>query len=284
MAQNITLLGASYTDVPSVELPKTGGGIASFVDISDTTAIASDVNTGKKIYLADGSAVTGTADLYNWIGAAAEHVSEVYSVHEFALKDTSFNGWTPSTTAKTIKSAVNATTFVADFSQYEYMLKWLCDWNIEYSTGATDVARTIKGASVICQILLRRPNSLANIAASNYAGNTCVTYRTSPIMEYWNNSGSHTYTWGASYGLYPAAAAATFSSSTANSPTVTVKTPTWSTKCSTTYFSTANAEKVDQDESKFRVKGDLYRMKIGSPERSILNELVTLFNDSLSTE
>ena len=32
MAQNITLLGASYTGVPAVELPKTGGGTATFVD------------------------------------------------------------------------------------------------------------------------------------------------------------------------------------------------------------------------------------------------------------
>ena len=32
MAQNITLMGASYSDVPKVVLPKTGGGTAAFVD------------------------------------------------------------------------------------------------------------------------------------------------------------------------------------------------------------------------------------------------------------
>ena len=32
MAQNITLLGASYTDVPAVDLPKTGGGTARLYD------------------------------------------------------------------------------------------------------------------------------------------------------------------------------------------------------------------------------------------------------------
>lgn len=32
MAQNITLLGASYTAVPAVDLPKTGGGTARFID------------------------------------------------------------------------------------------------------------------------------------------------------------------------------------------------------------------------------------------------------------
>lgn len=32
MSQNITLLGASYSDVPAVTLPKTGGGTAKFID------------------------------------------------------------------------------------------------------------------------------------------------------------------------------------------------------------------------------------------------------------
>lgn len=32
MAQNITLLGANYTAVPAVTLPKTGGGTAKFID------------------------------------------------------------------------------------------------------------------------------------------------------------------------------------------------------------------------------------------------------------
>lgn len=35
MAKNITLLGASYPDVPAVELPKTGGGTATFIDEDD---------------------------------------------------------------------------------------------------------------------------------------------------------------------------------------------------------------------------------------------------------
>lgn len=32
MAQNITLMGASYQAVPEVDLPKTGGGTAKFIE------------------------------------------------------------------------------------------------------------------------------------------------------------------------------------------------------------------------------------------------------------
>lgn len=32
MAKNVTLLGASYSDVPAVDLPQTGGGTARFID------------------------------------------------------------------------------------------------------------------------------------------------------------------------------------------------------------------------------------------------------------
>lgn len=35
MAKNITLLGASYSDVPSIRLPQTGGGWAEFWDYDE---------------------------------------------------------------------------------------------------------------------------------------------------------------------------------------------------------------------------------------------------------
>lgn len=61
MAQNVTVAGASYSAVPSIVLPKTGGGTASFVDVTGTTATASDVASGKIFFAADGTQTTGAA-------------------------------------------------------------------------------------------------------------------------------------------------------------------------------------------------------------------------------
>lgn len=58
---NISWLGNDYTDVPYIELPQTGGGNATFTDVTDTTATASDVAQGSYFYTASGVRTLGTA-------------------------------------------------------------------------------------------------------------------------------------------------------------------------------------------------------------------------------
>ena len=59
-ARNISLLGATYSNVPGVTLPVSGGGSATFYEVSDTTAAAADVATGKYFYTASGVKTQGT--------------------------------------------------------------------------------------------------------------------------------------------------------------------------------------------------------------------------------
>lgn len=82
MAQNITLMGASYSDVPAVTLPKTGGGTARFDDVSETTATAADVASGKVFLAADGTVTTGTKAAPS--GAVVVNADESYDVTDKA--------------------------------------------------------------------------------------------------------------------------------------------------------------------------------------------------------
>lgn len=96
MAQNVTIAGASYSDVPSIVVPKTGGGTASFTDVSPTTAVASDVASGKVFFLADGTQGVGTSSGggIDWDGLAKKTWPTGEAVFTGTSITLSFNGFT----------------------------------------------------------------------------------------------------------------------------------------------------------------------------------------------
>ena len=61
MPKDVTIAGASYSAVPSIVVPATGGGTATFTDTSPTTAITDDVTAGKIFFDANGVQKTGTS-------------------------------------------------------------------------------------------------------------------------------------------------------------------------------------------------------------------------------
>ena len=221
-------------------------------------------------------------DPYDFLGKDPEFVKNLYSA-EYALKNTLYKSWTPSTTAKAIVAAVTLPdTYAGDLGEYEYYLRWKFDSDIRYNSGTTMKYVTIRNLMELWQVLAKRPSSRANIEADNFNGNNCSTYFTAGFTDYYDKNGTQTYTWSSSYGFYIAATAATFSNSTSDTPTITIKTPTINARCSTTYFATARAADVDQENSKVKVTGELWRIKKGtSPSRRMHDYLVDLYNNPL---
>lgn len=61
MAQNVIINGVTYQNVPEVDIPKSGGGTAKFLDTSDATlAGGGQLPNGVTAY-ANGTKITGTA-------------------------------------------------------------------------------------------------------------------------------------------------------------------------------------------------------------------------------
>jgi len=58
MAQNVVINGVTYSNVPEVDIPKSGGGTAKFYDTASADAAQGDILTGKKAYGASGE-ITG---------------------------------------------------------------------------------------------------------------------------------------------------------------------------------------------------------------------------------
>ena len=55
MAQNVIINGVTYSSVPEVDIPKSGGGTAKFYDTASADITAADVLTGKTAYGSSGS-------------------------------------------------------------------------------------------------------------------------------------------------------------------------------------------------------------------------------------
>lgn len=83
---DVTLWGASYSNVPSITVPKTGGGTASFTDVTDTTAAASDVATGKYFYTSNGTKTSGSLSFVTYYTGSSAPSSSLGSNGDIYLQ------------------------------------------------------------------------------------------------------------------------------------------------------------------------------------------------------
>ena len=304
----ITATAAAAQDVtPTVVEGYVDRGTAGRITVSgsntsqlDTLAAATYTPTkGSSIVIPSGKFLTGDQTVnpipeayydmsgeWAFLGKDATIVkTDFYSKVDY-LKNTSWHGWTPSTTAQTCVASVNCNTFTAtNVADYDYYIVWECGVDPVYTGTPTNKALPQLARAWFLQAIERRPSTWANIQASNFNNTVSVnTYNSSFLRYYGTTTGTSTMTWGASYGFYFANTAAGISSETAASPTITPKTPTLSARCSTTYMSTTNAGLIDEDNTKWWIKGKyVIRCKKTSFYQGFYNKTVALINAASPT-
>lgn len=245
----------------------------TLIDLTGTTAIADDVFPGKTFVGADGVQTIGTL-------GALEKVQDLWTGN-FTLDDTTFPSWTASTTAKAILATENLGTFVADMAHYIYIIKWKYRFDAQYLEGATLKAMPKRQCMESWQVFYRRFSTLAQLRAGTRPSyNAVATQFTAPVLEYYNTSGTDTLYISSTYGIYMAVTAATFSSTSASSPTVTYKRPTVNARCNSSYFATGRKAEIDTT-SPFDIKAELWRVKISSTIQDAYDGVQDVFNNGI---
>lgn len=252
MAQTIVLQGATYPDVPSVVLP-TENGTASFVDITDTTAVAGDVISGKYFYDANGERTLGTAS-----SGGLQYLNSLYT-KEFALEDTDFATWTPSTTASAILATAEVGTFTAtNCNLNDYFSRFLVEINIVYTNETVAKGRFLKTIADNWYCITKRPSNLTNMNSGTRNAVICEAVSNVWCLLYWSSATARTFAYSQSYGFYTGNSAPV-SSGNVDSPVITVKRPIINARCNSTYFATGQASLVDQEKSTIKFKHELYK-------------------------
>ena len=251
---NVTLWGATYSDVPAVDLPKPGGGLSRFVDAVPTTAIAGDVAEGKKFVDAQGNVITGTSR-WNWLGS---NPVLIYSnVRSWKFSETDFVGWTPTTTAYTIRTGVQETEFDADAVNHEYIVIWYLLADHVYNS--TPSVRITKQVGNIVFFLFRDTPDAAGVESETFNTFASQSPTLNGTILYYNASNVFSKLHASSVGTRINGGSNTITNIRADAPHVRVNQPNIACAASATYMSTAAYEALNAEQSKLWLKCEIYK-------------------------
>ena len=216
------------------------------------------------------------------MGPDAELI-QTFPTRSITLADTSFSTWTPTKTATSILATSNAGTFTAtSMTQYEYFLQWEFDFTAQYTSGATMNNIPSRFVAMYWQALSRRPSNYTNLTSQTYNAQVCTTAAYYYILDYFGaTADTHVAAFNTTYGIYHSVANATFSSSTATSPTVTVKYPAVYARCHDTYMSLDQAPSL-ATTSPIKMRCKVYRVPLHSMQRALVEDIVNLYKNPLT--
>ena len=264
---DVTLLGVNYPDVPSVILPKTGGGSALFNDTSVTTATASDVASGKIFLSANGEVTTGTASgsaplKYGVLRPDAEIV-KTFSADEMLFEDMEISWPAYTTTSTTLKTGEIIGTYDigSGVDSYNYAILHRCLSIPIYNTNNIAKARFEYSLSVFFnEIVHSDQGAFSTVISSNVKvpAYNHVSAATSAFRGlYWYNATSLRLISTSGYGI-----SQTYAAPTIDGTVLTINSPNIVCRGSSSYLAQTFWEAIEDIRMQYRI--DIYRAPIVS--------------------
>lgn len=209
MSKNVKIAGTNYNNVPSINLPLQTSGYATFTDVTDTTATASDVATGKYFYTSAGVLTEGTS---SGGGGATNFVTGTFTTPSTAGYTNINIPYTGSGYPLMIVVVVEGGAYHSGTDWYNSLQRyavgqWTCTKSVfssapTYGTSGTQnqgVTTAIYKNSTSTSTTYTRTSAMnTNVFSSNNASNSAVNtikYKSGNVLSYYTNTSS--------YGLLP---------------------------------------------------------------------------------
>lgn len=236
MAQNITIMGASYPDVPAVTLPKTGGGTARFDDCSVVTANASDVFSGKIIVDSSGNITPGTAALTVGTLRPDAELVKTFSYDKYITADEGITIPEYTTTQTTLKATETLQeTYTITYTGYNWYVLLKTLTIPEYSvTSKAKGRQEYHFSSTMYEVVDIEANTMKAISDPTKNVSRSVTFPATGVnhrLVYWSSGTAIAAYSTSAYGAHQNIVAPTYSSSV-----ITFNTPDLRVRGSTSYF------------------------------------------------
>lgn len=263
--------------------------------ISGNVSDAFTVITNKGVTVPAGSTSDDLADLisqisggggggaYAWLGSGAEKID----TKDFSFnlsRDTSYDSWTPSTTASAIVAAKNSVyTYTGSASDYDFCFVFKGFIEPVYVSGTPATYRTYRVAQYYLNYIYGSPttSTIAQVQADT-AGNIgqCSTSTNAFIQYYYNNGGTLLARSATQCGpCYMSAYPTVNASLSSGNVSVTVNFSAFNAKCDSSRFSTTRAGQVDSANTNYSLTLEVFRVPHGNGFAShLISEMCAALN------